>query len=252
MTTQPRSDDAATTPLDALVVEGVRKTFEAENAPVRALAAPTSPCRRASSSRHGPVGLRQVDAAQPRRRARRPRRGHDHRRRRARHRSHRGRARADAAPAHRHRVPVLQPARGHDGARERRAPGHHRGAPPQGRRDAGPATSSTSSASATRPHRCPACSRAASASASRSPARWRTSRRCSRPTSRPARSTPRGARRSSSCSSRLHAGGQTILLVTHDAERRRGRGTVVHMRDGRVVATTTRRTRRPATSIGSL
>jgi hypothetical protein len=51
-----------------------------------------------------------------------------------------------------------------------------------------------------RPRSCrPGC-RAGSASAWRSPARWPTSRLCCWPTSRPARWTPKAARRSSSCS----------------------------------------------------
>ena len=142
MTTQATPTDGAAPPpsaTNALVVEGVRKTFEAENAPVRALRGVDLTVRSRGVRRaHGPVGLRQVDAAQPRRGPRRGRRGDDHRRRRARHGPLRGRARADAPPAHRHRVPVLQPARGDDGARERGAAVDHRGAPPQGRRDEGP------------------------------------------------------------------------------------------------------------------
>ncbi|MDR0342989.1 MAG: ATP-binding cassette domain-containing protein, partial [Nocardiopsaceae bacterium] len=34
--------------------------------------------------------------------------------------------------------------------------------------------------------------------------------------------------------SRLHAGGQTILMVTHDAEVASAAGRVLHMRDGRI------------------
>ena len=72
-------------------------------------------------------------------------------RRPAARRQDRERAGDHAPPAHRHRVPVLQPARGHDGARERGDAGAHRRAQAQGGRDAGPATCSTCSASATRP-----------------------------------------------------------------------------------------------------
>jgi len=53
--------------------------------------------------------------------------------------------------------------------------------------------------------------------------------------------------------SRLHTGGQTILLVTHDAGVAAAAGTVVHMRDGRVVDDDQpARDAAPATSIGSL
>ena len=63
------------------------------------------------------------------------------------------------------------------------------------RRRPGPGTCSTCSASATRPRPSPACCPAASASGSPSPARWPTSRPCCWPTSRPARSTPRAEAR---------------------------------------------------------
>jgi putative ABC transport system ATP-binding protein len=53
--------------------------------------------------------------------------------------------------------------------------------------------------------------------------------------------------------SRLHTGGQTILLVTHDAGVAAAAGTVVHMRDGRVVGDDqAEHEASPATSIGSL
>jgi putative ABC transport system ATP-binding protein len=53
--------------------------------------------------------------------------------------------------------------------------------------------------------------------------------------------------------SRLHTGGQTILLVTHDAGVAAAAGTVVHMRDGRIVDDDLpAREATPATSIGSL
>jgi putative ABC transport system ATP-binding protein len=53
--------------------------------------------------------------------------------------------------------------------------------------------------------------------------------------------------------SRLHAGGQTILLVTHDASVAAASGTVVHMRDGRIVeGDPAAHEAAPATTIGSL
>jgi putative ABC transport system ATP-binding protein len=53
--------------------------------------------------------------------------------------------------------------------------------------------------------------------------------------------------------SRLHGGGQTILLVTHDAGVAAAAGTVVHMRDGRVAGDDPASDEAaPATSIGSL
>ena len=160
---------------------------------------PDRPVRRVRRA-DGPVGLRQVDAAQPGRRPRRGRRGHDHRGGRAGDRPDRGRAVPAAAAPHRHRLPVLQPPRGDDRPRERRAARGHRRLEAARWPRPGPATCSTCSASATRRGRCRACSRVASASGSPSPARWPTSRRCCWPTSRPAPSTPRAARRSLSCS----------------------------------------------------
>ena len=102
------------------------------------------------------------------------------------------------APAHRLRLPVLQPAADADGR------GEHPPAALARRREAGHAPSSTSSLERGRPRRPPArtgppSSRAASSSASRSPARSSRGRRSSSPTSRPATSTRRRAARSSSC-----------------------------------------------------
>ena len=163
----------------------------------------------------GSVGLRQVDLAQPRRRARHADRRRDLARGRVARRQERGRARDHAPPAHRHRVPVLQPARGHERAGERDAAGGDRRRAAQARGDAR-ATCSTSSASPTRRRTHRACCRVVSASGSRSRARSPTSRRCCSPTSRPVRSTPRVVTRCSSCSAASTPGGQTILLVTHD------------------------------------
>ena len=59
---------------------------------------------------------------------------------------------------------------------------------------------STCSAWATRPRRCRPSSPAVSVNAWPSPGRWPTSRRSSSPTSRPARSTPMAVERCSNCS----------------------------------------------------
>ena len=66
-----------------LVTRGLRKNFESEGAPVRALARRRlhDEARRVRRG-HGTVGLRQVDAAQPRRRSRHRDRRRDHARRR--------------------------------------------------------------------------------------------------------------------------------------------------------------------------
>ncbi len=121
-------------------------------------------------------------------------------RRRVARRQGRERARDHAPPAHRHRVPVLQPARGHERARERRAAGGDRGRAARARRGAGARPPRPARPRRQGEGRSRACSRAVSASGWRSRARSPTSRRCCSPTSRPARSTPRAARRCSSCS----------------------------------------------------
>ena len=119
---------------------------------------------------------------------------------------------------HRHRVPVLQPARKHERARERHvAGGDRRRAAAAGPRPA-PATCSTCSASPTRPGKRRVCCRVGSANVSPSHVRSPTNRPCCSPTSRPVRSTPRAATRCSSCSAVCTPSGQTILLVTHDDE----------------------------------
>ena len=64
----------------------------------------------------------------------------------------------------------------------------------------------------------PTSSRAASASASPSRARSSTTRRSSWPTSRPATSTRRPATRSWACSTGCTRAGNTIVLVTHEAD----------------------------------
>ena len=100
---------------------------------------------------------------------------------------------------------------------------------------AGPRPARPARASATRPSRRPACCPAVSGSGWRSPERWPTSRRWCSPTSRPARSTSEGGEEVLELFRRLHAGGQTILLVTHDQPVADAAQRIVRMRDGRVV-----------------
>ena len=145
--------------------------------------------------------------------------------RRSRQRHHPARRhRADQAPPqpHRLRLPVLQPAADAERRGEHRPPARDR------RREAGQgvgrgaareASASRTVASTGRPS-----SPAASSSASRSPGRWSAGRRSSSRTSRPATST----RRTSGeilelMRSSVDDYGQTTVMVTHDAARRRDR-----------------------------
>ena len=67
-------------------------------------------------------------------------------------------------------------------------------------------------------------------------------RRCCSPTSRPARWTRDGAAEVLELFRRLHAGGQSILMVTHNPDVAAGAQRIVHLRDG-VVAASSRRSR---------
>ncbi len=80
----------------------------------------------------------------------------------------------------------------------------------------------------------PASCRAASGNGSRSLARWRTSRRCCWPTSPPGPSIRWAAMEILELFRRLHSGGQTTLLVTHDERVAQAADRVVWMRDGRI------------------
>ena len=72
------------------------------------------------------------------------------------------------------------------------------------------------------------------ASGSLSPGRWPTPRRCCWPTNLPVRWTRREGREVLELFRRLHAGGQSILLVTHDESVAAPATRIVRMRDGRV------------------
>ena len=78
-------------------------------------------------------------------------------------------------------------------------PGDHRGAKPQGGRVTRPRPARPPRHCATRRRRCPASSRVANASDSPSPGPSPTSRRCCSPTNRPAPSTRSEDKRSSNC-----------------------------------------------------
>ena len=95
-------------------------------------------------------------------------------------------------------------------------------------------TCSTCSAWRTRRRTPPACSRAVSASASPSRGPSPTNPPWCWPTSRPGHSTPPAARRSSSCSVACTPSGQAIMLVTHDQSVADAASRLVRMRDGRI------------------
>jgi putative ABC transport system ATP-binding protein len=99
-----------------------------------------------------------------------------------------------------------------------------------------PATCWTCWASPTRRRRCPACSRVASASDSPSRGRSPTSRRCLLADEPTGALDSVGGQEVIELLSRLHAAGQTIILVTHDANVANAADTVLRMRDGRIVS----------------
>ena len=180
----------------------VRQTFEAELAPG------ARPARRRPGGRRrrlrrgdGAVGLRQVHAAEPGRRAGRAGRGRDRGGRRADRRQGRGLAGAVCAAATSASCSSSSTCWTGMTALENVAlPGDDRRAEAASRRVPGPRP-----ARPARPRRQGAagarrCCPAASASGSRSPGRWPTSPPCCSPTSRPARWTARAAWRCSSCS----------------------------------------------------
>ena len=80
----------------------------------------------------------------------------------------------------------------------------------------------------------PTSSRAGSASASRSRARSSTTRRSCSPTSRPATSIRRPALEIMALFERLHKAGNTIVLVTHEADVAAFAYRTIHIRDGQV------------------
>ena len=213
-----------------LQATGLTKTFESDGAPVRALRG-VDFAMASGEFVAVSTGLRQVDAAQPGRRARHTDRRRDRRGGRA---GGQGRERAgpDATRPHRHRLPVLQPARGHDRAGERDAAGgHRRGRAPPGRDP--PATCSTCWAWPTRPGRAGVLSggQRQRLAIARALANEPTVVLADEPTGA---LDSEGGQEVLELFRRLHAGGQAILLVTHDQGVAEAGDRIVRMRDGRV------------------
>ena len=183
----------------------------------------------------GPSGCGKSTLAEPRRRSRPARRrigrGRGHLARRAR----RERARDHAAQPRRHRVPVLQPLRDDDRARERADAGAARWARGGASPSRGRATCSTCSGSATRRSSRP------TALSGGQRQRLAIARALSNEPTILLADEPTGALDSDGGNEilelfrRLHAGGQTILLVTHDQPVADAAQRIVRMRDGRVV-----------------
>ena len=185
---------------------------------------------------HGPVGLRQVDAHAPARRARPPDRRHGAHRRRGRRRDERRAAHEAAPPPRRLRLPGVQPPPGPHRRGERDAAAvdrRHEGRP---RRRS---TRCSTRMGLDRPPHAPAVasSPAASSSASRSPASLITTP--DRPARRRADRQPRLDARATRCSTLLREAveldGQTIVMVTHDPHAADQADRVIHLADGRIV-----------------
>ena len=168
---------------------------------------------------HGTVGLGQVDDDEPDRLPRRADLGPLPARRRVDVSGPRRRpAGRDPQPEDRLRLPDLQPAPARRRLPERRAAAGLRRHAPRRSADASPKRRSNGSVWPTACGTGRTSSRAASASASPSPAPWSTTRRSSSPTSRPATSTARTGEEIIDVFDQLHAGGNTIILVTHEDE----------------------------------
>ena len=175
---------------------------------------------RAVRGRHGPVGLGQVDAHAPPRRARPAHRGHGQDRRHRDHGLRRQEADAPAPRQHRLRLPVLQPAADADGGAERRAAAHARRAQGRARRGCAQLLDAVGLA---RPAPPPARPSSPAASSSASPSRARC-------VNKPAvvfADEPTGnldSKTSAEILALLRQSadefGQTIVMVTHDAARR--------------------------------
>ncbi len=108
------------------------------------------------------------------------------------------------------------------------------GVPSQERKRQGDARRWSACSSETVPRTDPTSYRAVSGSASRLRARWSTSRRFFWPTSRPVTSTRERQPRSCASSSRLATEGQTVIMVTHEADIAAHAGRIVVLRDGRI------------------
>jgi ABC-type lipoprotein export system ATPase subunit len=127
-----------------------------------------------------------------------------------------GRTRDHAAQAHRNRVPVFQPAREHERARERDASGRDRRRTAQARRITR-SRSARSARLADKAKDAPACSRGQRQrlAIARALANEPTLLLADEPTGA---LDSEGGHEVLELFRRLHAGGQTILLVTHDDE----------------------------------
>ena len=219
-----------------LDVRGVRTTFEAENAPVRALRgadlqmAPgefvavmgPSGCGK-STLLNLVAGLDQADEGTI------VLAGEEITGK------HRGRAGPHAPPPHRDRVPVLQPARGHDACSRTWPCRPWSPGPSASRPRPGPATCSTCSAWPTRPRPRPASlsgGQRQRLAIARALANEPTLLLADEPTGA---LDSEGGQEVIELFRRLHAGGQTILLVTHDDDVAAAAERIARMRDGKVV-----------------
>ena len=220
----------------ALEVHGVRKTFEAENAPVRALRGVDLTAEHGTFlALMGPSGCGKSTLLNLVAGLDVPDEGtikvageevtgstEDEL---ARH----------AAAAYRHRLPVFQPARGHDRAGERGPAGRLSRAASAKRPRRGRATCSTCSASATRPSAMPGVlsgGQRQRLAIARALANEPTLLLADEPTGA---LDSAGGQEVIELLSRLHSGGQTIVLVTHDPDVAAAADTVLRMRDGRIL-----------------
>ncbi len=186
---------------------------------------------------HGPVGLRQVDAAQSHRRPRCRRRRRDHDRGRGDHRAERRRPGAHAPASRRRRVPVLQPARGHERAGERRVAGGDRGRRSASRPRRGPRDLLDLLGLGDKAKDAPGLlsgGQRQRLAIARALANEPTLLLADEPTG--ALDTD-GGQEVLELFKRLHSDGQTIIMVTHNEEVAAAADRIVRMRDGRIEST---------------